>query len=181
MSYEQLLNLNYGNTADGAAYASSTTITDVSPAPQFAVPAGYCAVGTTFRLKAHGIISTTGSPTMKLGFYWGGVSGIALTESPATAVGAGAASWPWWMEYEGTVRTIGSSGSIMGMGVLYLPTGLSAWTPIPLVDVSGTANGVVTIDTTIQKAITAGATWGTNSASNTLTVHRFTVEDLSRV
>jgi hypothetical protein len=34
-------------------------------------------------------------------------------------------------------------------------------------------------DTTTAKALVLGATWGTNSASNTLTVHQWLVESVS--
>ena len=182
MSYRQLLNLNYGNTASGAAYASSTSLTDVTADPQFPLPANQFPVGGTCVLFAHGIISTTGTPTIKLGFYYGGIAGVALGVSPATATGNNAASWPWILRWQGSVRTIGGSGTIMGIGELLLGTSLSVFAAsIPLVPTSGAANAVQTIDTTTTKPITVGAQWGTNNAANTLLLQGFTVEDLARV
>jgi hypothetical protein len=182
MSYEQLLNYQAGHDTDGAAFASSTTLTDISPNPQLGLSAGYGLKGLTLRLRASGIFSTTGTPTLKLGFYWGGVAGVSLGVSPATTTGSGAASWPWLMEWWGTIRSIGSSGQTMGMGFILLGTSLSAFAAaVPLVPTSGSANAVSTTNTTVAQNVTVGAQWGTSSASNTITLQNYTVEDLTRV
>ncbi len=46
----------------------------------------------------------------------------------------------------------------------------------PLRREDGRFVATATIDTTAAKALTIGAQWGTNSASNTITCHHFGVE-----
>lgn len=153
-------------TADGSALASSTTLTDISPTPNITIPANLLEVGSLIRLSAWGKFSNTGTPTLLAGFYYGAVAGTALAASSAITTTTGATNWQWRLWYEGRVRTVGSSGTIMGAGELALATSLTAWTYRPLPE---TALATVTIDTTAAKAITVGAQWGTSSASNTIT------------
>ena len=158
-------------TADGTALASSTTLTDVSAAPQLTVPANYIHLNTRIQLDADLTFSTTGTPTLLLGFYYGGVAGSALAASSAITTGSGAASWSARLTYSGKVTAVGSSGSIIGHGTLDLGTSLTAFTTRPIPEVA--ASRTVTIDTTAAKALTVGAQWGTSSASNTITCNNF--------
>lgn len=162
------------NFADGSAYASSVTLTDVSPAPQVTVPAYLLELGTTICLKARGEFSNTGTPTLLLGFYYGGVAGTALAASSAVTTTTGATAWPWELQWEGKVRALGSSGSVKGTGRLLLGTALTSYALRPVPEVA--ASRTVTIDTTTAKAVTVGAQWGTNSSSNTLTCYDLSVE-----
>lgn len=161
------------NVTAGAAYVSSSTIADVSPAPQIILPANLLDVGQVLRLTAFGTFSNTATPTLILGFYYGGVAGVALAATGATTTTTGATNWPWRLEYEGRVRSTGTGGTVMGSGWLNLATSLTAYTQIPI---PATALATVTTDTTTAKTLTVGATWGTLSASNTLTCHHFSAE-----
>lgn len=161
------------NVTAGTAYNTSVTITDVSPAPQIILPANLLDVGQVLRLTAFGTFSNTGTPTLILGFYYGGVAGVALAATGAVTTTTGATNWPWRLEYEGRVRSTGTGGTVMGSGWLNLATSLTAYTQIP---VPATALATVTTDTTTAKSLTVGATWGTSSASNTLTCHHFSAE-----
>jgi hypothetical protein len=159
-------------TADGSPLASSVTLTDISPAPQI-VPSAVVMIeaGMEFEVEAYGEFSTTGTPTLLLGFYWGGVAGTALAASSAITTTTTGAAWPWRMHYRGRIRATGTSGSIKGVGHLQLGTSLTAmamsWIPVTQ------ALRTVTIDTTAAggKALTVGAQWGTSSASNTATCY----------
>jgi hypothetical protein len=160
----------------GAALVSSVTLTDISPAsPQYFTNAPLYA-GQRFRLSAYGIFSTTGTPTLLMGFYYGGVAGTLLAATAATATGSGAAAWPWEAHLNFRVVTIGTSGTVWCKGWVDTPTGLAALTrtPIPI-----TQTQPITVDTTTSKALTFGAQWGTSSASNTITCEDFIVESLN--
>lgn len=156
------------HVAAGTAYANSTTLTDVSPAPQKTMPGLTLQPGTVIDLRAAGSFSTTATPTLLLGFYYGGVAGVALAASSAITTGTTAAAWPFLLEYRGQVRSVGTGGQIVGQGRLYLGTSLTAFTVRPIPETA--AARTVSIDTTTSKAITVGAQWGAASASNTLTV-----------
>lgn len=161
----------------GAALASSTTLTDISPAPQFLSQTfGQMYIGQRWRIVAHGIFSTTGTPTLLLGFYYGGVAGTALAATAATATGSGAAAWPWKLELQMSVRSLGSSGTVWAQGFCDLGTSLTALarTAIPVTNVQ-----LVTVNTTVNSALTVGAQWGTSSVSNTVTCEDLIVEQLN--
>jgi hypothetical protein len=162
------------HTADGAAYASSVTLTDVSPTPPITLP-GYSLLepGYEVEIEASGSFSNTGTPTLLLGIYYGGVAGLALAKSSAVTTATGT-SLPWEMRYRGVVRAVGAAGQINGRGRLYLGTALTLFTVRPIPETL--AERTVTIDTTIAKIITVGAQWGTSSASNTLTVNDISVK-----
>jgi len=164
--------------ADAAAYASSTTLTDVSALPAITLPANALEPGVEIELYAEGQFSNTGTPTLLLGFYFGGVAGVALAASGAITTITGATAWAWQMRYRGTVRAAGSTGSIQGQGALYMPASLTQFQAayaIPAV----AASRVATIDTTAAKAVTVGAQWGTSSASNTLTCTNISLQLIS--
>lgn len=162
------------HTSDGTAYASSTTLTDVSPTPPIVLAANQLEVGSEIEISACGNFSTTGTPTLLLGIYLGGVAGVALAASSAVTTGSAAASWPFMLKYRGVVRSTGTSGSINGQGEFLLGTALTAFTVRPIPETL--AARTVTIDTTAAKSITIGAQWGTSSASNTLTVNDISVK-----
>lgn len=161
------------HVADGTALASSTTLTDISPAPNITIPANSLEAGVEIDLTALCTFSTTGTPTLLVGFYLGGVAGSALAVSSAITTGSGAAAWSIIMRYRGRLRSIGSSGSIVGQGELQLGTALTTFTGRPIPEVA--ANRTVTWDTTASKAITVGAQWGTSSASNTITCNEISL------
>jgi len=161
------------NILAGSAYNTSVTLTDVSPAPQVVLPANALDNGMILRLTAFGVFSTTVTPTLLLGFYYGGVAGTALAASAATATASSVTNVPFRMEWCGRVRTTGTTGTIFGQG--WLDLGLTVATvthsPLPV-----TALAAVTVDTTTAKAVTVGAQWGTSNAANTLTCHHFSAE-----
>jgi hypothetical protein len=161
------------NATAGAAYVSSSTLADVSPTPQLVLPANLLDVGQVIRLRAFGTFSNTATPTLLLGFYYGGVAGTALAATSAITTTTGATNWQFSMEYEGRIRSTGTAGTILGAGWIDLATSLTAVTHRPIPE---TALATVTIDTTTAKNLTLGAQWGTLSASNTLTCHHFSVE-----
>jgi hypothetical protein len=161
--------------ADGAAYNTSIALTDVSPTPQITLP-GYTLLepGYELEMEASGQFSNTGTPTLLLGFYYGGIAGVALAASSAVTTTTGAAAWPWRMRYRGVVRVVGSAGQIVGQGELLLGTALTLFTVRPIPEVA--ASRAATIDTTVAKTITIGAQWGASSASNTLTCNDISVK-----
>lgn len=160
----------------GAAYANSTTATDVNlsatTTTPVVLPANFLDVGTTLILKAFGVFSTTGTPTLKLGFSYGGANGgVSLCDTGAITTGSGVTNVPWRIEATVHIRSLGTSGVAIGQGFCAFGTSVSATNFLPM---PNTALATVTIDTTAAKQISAAATWGTPSASNTLTCHGFT-------
>lgn len=149
-----------------------TTKQDVSPAPVPVIPGGKLRPGSQLHVKAKGSFSTTGTPTLTLGF-WFGTRALSITGdialSSVITTGSGAAEWPWEMEWDGVCTAIGASGTLLGSGHLKLGTSLTALSvvPVPITNALRT----VTIDTTIERAIGVSATWSASSASNQVTTN----------
>ena len=161
------------HVADGSAFNTFTTFQDVGPAPQLVIPQQMMDVGMELYLYAHGEFSTTGTPTLSIGFWFNGAAGAAptsiLAQSSAITTASGAAALPWECWWRGRLRTIGASGSFKGTGQLIYGTTLTAVTlvPIPITQALRT----VTVDTTANRAVGVGAAWGTSNASNTITTY----------
>jgi hypothetical protein len=170
--------LNAPAVGAGTALASSTTLTDISPAPQLVVPANYLYPGQRLRVEAYGIFSTTtGTPTLLLGAYWGGVA--AVTPLAATAANATVNSLtavPWQLRLNIRVITVGAAGTVWCAGWAKMATSLTTMTEYAL---PSTQTMPITINTTTANALTIGAQWGTSSASNTITCEDCLIEALS--
>jgi hypothetical protein len=157
----------------GSAYASSSAATDVSPAPQFFTQTwGAMYTGQKWRTTGWVIASNTGTPTLNLGVYYGGVAGVALCTSGTITTTTSMSGWQWLIFVESEVITIGSTGTIRSYGWVDVPTSATAVTRQSM---SATSQDV-TVNTTTNSAWTFGATWGTNNASNTLTCKGFKIE-----
>lgn len=124
--------------------------------------------GTLIDIDAWGVFSTTGTPTLLLGWYYGLVAGVSIAAGAAKTTGSGVTNVAWAYSYNGRITKIGTSGAIIGLAYWKLHSSNSAWTEYTAPEA---AMAEVTIDTTVNKQISIGATWGTASASNTITCH----------
>jgi hypothetical protein len=147
------------NTGAATAFASS-----------YSIPAGSLTVGSVIRVKLYGVYSTALTPpTITLAIKVG--STTLLTTGAITAVNS-LTNDGWWTEALMTVTAIGASGSMEAQGFSCFAT---AATAAQNVDMTNTAV-VGSIDTTASLALTANVTWGTASASNTITLREMIVE-----
>lgn len=160
-------------TAAGAAFASFTTKKSIDALPVPTIPAGKLRRGSKLLVSARGEFSTTATPTINLGF-WVGTRALSITTDLALSgtitTGTGAAAWPWEMYWEGMLNSDpGTTATLLGHGRLYLGTSLTAYaiSTIPITQALRT----VTVDTTIERTIGVSGTWGTSSASNSVTVY----------
>lgn len=167
----------------GAAFASFTTKKDVSPLPIPRIPAGRLELGSIIEIEAEGEYSTTGTPNGTWGLYLGtydDASGSTPTITTDIALSSvivtpsAAAAFPWRMRWRGKVNKTGSSGTVIGTGELIQGTSLTAQStfPIPIT----LALRTVAINTTIDNRIGVSFTWGTSSASNSVTTYIVTAD-----
>lgn len=177
-------------TARGTAKNTFTSYQDVAGQtnrPDL-LPSSYAnelKLGTKVHLAANGEFSTTGTPTLGLGFIYGATpnaaGGVAIGQSTSVTTGSGAAAWPWFMDWYGVVTQTGgpsSLGVLYGSGILQLGTGLDAFSTRALPPTAAARSA--SIDTTVQKQWGVGAVWGTSSASNSITVDSFIVEIMNQ-
>lgn len=161
--------------ADGPS-VTAAALTDASPtADPIIVPADLLEKGTRLIIDAFGqLTSTSATPTVVLGFYYGGTAGVALAVTAALPISATETAWPWWIHYEGKIRSTGATGQIVGQGWCKKGTSLTAWTDTPMPVVA--ANRAVTIDTTARKILSVGATLSSVTGTPALIVTDFAAE-----
>jgi hypothetical protein len=160
-------------TAASAAFNTFTTkqnVTTLGNVP--VIPAGKLRAGSKIEVQAQGNFSTTGTPTLSLGF-WIGTRALSMTIdlaiSSAITTGSAAAAWPWLMKWYGFCTKADVSGTLLGQGELMLGTALTTFAadvPIPIT----AALRTVAIDTTIERAIGVSAAFSASSASNQVVV-----------
>jgi len=181
------------HSTDGSAYNTFTTFQDVSPQPQLVIPQQSFEVGLRMRLEAWGEASTTGTPTLSIGFFFNGAASTTvigtgtapttiLAQYTAVATASAIASFPWYACWVGTLRVVGvgaTASTWQGAGYVDPPgsalTAFAARQPIP----STKALRTVTCDCGASRAVGVGAAWGTSSASNIIQVNTFSVELLT--
>jgi len=159
--------------AASAAFNTFTTkqnVTTLGNVP--VIPAGKLRAGSKLVVNARGNFSTTGTPTLSLGF-WIGTRALTMTIDLAISslitTASGAAAFPWIMEWEGLCTKADVSGTLLGHGKLYLGSSLIAFNapvPIPITQALRT----VAIDTTIERAIGVSAAFSASSGSNQVQV-----------
>lgn len=164
------------------AYNTFTTKRDVSPLPIPRIPAGKLRAGSVVRIEASGEYSTTGTPTLVWGLHLGTHDGTTTTTptivtdialSSVITTPSGAAAFDWRLEWRGRVTKTGSAGTIAGCGSLDQGTSLTARSPFPIPITQ--ALRTVAINTTVENAVGVSATWGTSSASNSITCYEISV------
>lgn len=165
------------HTAAGSAFNTFTTKKSVDPLPVPVIPAGKLRIGSKVLIRANGEYSTTGTPTLAWGL-WFGTRALSITGdialSSVITTPSGAAAFPWLMEWEGICNAIGTAGSLLGQGTLVQGTSLTAAATFPI-PITQALRTVSSFDTTIERAVGVSATWGTSSASNSITVNNLTV------
>jgi hypothetical protein len=151
---------------DGTPF-TGTALADISPLP--AKPMPVVEQGTVLRLRANLELTTaSATPTLTLGFYWGGIAGVAVAAGAAIAVPAAITAGEVIAEYEGEFRVLGASGSLKGSGRIYMPTTLTAFaTPIPIPQTA--AARTVTVNTVNGSIVTVGANWSVATGAPSIT------------
>jgi hypothetical protein len=163
--------------AIGPNYNTFTTRQDVSPRgagigqlPE--IQGGVLGYGSKIKFEADGEFSTTGTPTLSLGFYIGTPAGApttVLAENTAIAMPSSVTSFPWHLEWHGIVVQTGVTGSVVGCGSLQYGTSLTVLTSLEIP--ATLALRTIVWDTTINRAVGVCATWSVSSASNNVRVY----------
>ena len=179
--------LNWGppyQTTIGAALASSTTLTDISP-PQNASPVDNYSnqtpwyPGNIFLFEAFFIYGTSGAPTLTLGFYYGGTGGTAMcaTAAVTTASGVTANTSGYARALVRVTGHAASGNTIVAQGFatnIAATAGVTSFMPAT----ASVGNAVAINTTTTGNALSFGATWGTSNASSTITCTQYYIWQL---
>lgn len=149
-----------------AAYSSKPTT----------IPVGYFEDGTTFRTEAWGTFSTTGTPTLVFGVYYGAT---ALAVNVAFTTASGAATLPWHFRVITQVISAAVPSAVVtsSHGELVYGTTVAATTQIPI---PGIAQASVNVDNTAAGELSVQATFSASSASNIVVLRGFYIEEITQ-
>lgn len=168
--------------ASHTAIASTTTRTNLwAPALWTPIAAYDPKPGKVYILRCGGIISTTGTPTIVFNPTFGQsatpASNIALGATTTWTLGT-LSSAPWYAEFVLGFRQLGiaaSGATCTGNG--FVVVGGAAGAVGQSVPMGGTV--VTTADHTTAQGLTLDMTWGTSSASNTITAQWTCLQSLN--
>jgi hypothetical protein len=147
----------YVRTTVGTALTNSTTPTNLATCPS--IPANVLKVGDKIRIQAQVIATATNSTdTLNLKPQIVPASGSTI-ELPSLGAFDVATNDIWLLDFELTVRVIGASGKIVGMGSI--ASGVSG-----TVTLKGVYLAETTINTTIGQTIGVQGTWSVADAGN---------------
>jgi hypothetical protein len=187
MSIQTWVETLVSSQVDGAAYASSNTITSILPAQAvYTLPSNYFYIGKVLRVRALGRISAAvAGPNLTLSFWLGTVATpiVAWTSSAFALVARATTNVTWELDLMMTCRAVGSgtNANLMGVGCMTSEACLgSAASVATSAMLPLTAPAVGTgFDSTITNVANLAATWGTNSGSNSLLLHAYTLESMN--
>lgn len=125
-------------------------------------PANFWVIGRTIRYTIHGDFADTGNPTTQIKIKLGSTT---IIDSGAVTVTSLTGTEKWSLSGFLTCRTTGASGTIEATTDFEYETSVGS-SPIEKFNIAGAST---TFDTTASGALDLTWTWGTASASNTIT------------
>lgn len=165
----------FNSTAD-ATVANSTADTSIigSGVGSLTIPASALNVaGKTLRVIVRGILSNTLTPTLNIKFKIGGTTIVSTGAQTVTNVVSNSS---FEVVVFVTTRTTGSNGTVIANGSIEYDSTTFVDTREPMIQTSAS-----TVNLTTTQAIDVSATWGTASASNTITGQIAVLEIISSV
>ena len=187
----------YSMPASGAALSNSTTNTvltgNTSTNPAFELPTPLWQpayfVGKALHVLAKGTFGTTGTPTLTIGCYVDPTQNSTASQQILAATGAlttpsGVTNGNWELEFTVSMQSIGVTSSAYTAtwntsGTFKLGAGNNAATTAASVYMVGNPQTTIAVNPMAINFLEIWATWGTASASNTITCSQFMVLGLN--
>lgn len=177
------------SSANGSAYSTSTTPTLLNPAAASAyLPANFWlptyGVSKAVLVKAWGVLSDTSTPNLTIEVLANTTQGTRnssgiIATTGAVAQASGVTNVYWDLEVYLSCASTGGSGTILAIGSFNVQTATTATQKIRCSSSSANPNTALTLSTQSAYYLELFATWGTNSASNTITCYGFTALGLN--
>lgn len=148
------------NTTDSAAIASTASATNFNKS--VTLSKSLYEVGRVFNIKANGVYSSTGTPTLIFAILLG--STTLVTFAAKTAIN-NASNQSWAIDGDLVVRSLGATGTLMCSGVLRVNTSAGVDTVETKVNAAATTANLNT-----AQALQINLTWSASDAANTATL-----------
>lgn len=169
--------------ADVASVTLSTTLKALVPAGSLP-PLGsnyFSFVGKAVRIKMTGRITTGATPgNGQFALMWGSGAdntGTNVVQSSTFALVASQTNLTWWLELILRCRAIGTSGSLIGTGIMSFNNAVVASTNQPIL-IPASAPAATTIDTTAANLLSPQFL-RSGSTAETMQVHECLTEALN--
>lgn len=165
--------VNWRTPGPGTATTTFTTLQAITPTQKAGPEAGanVADAGTTFHIMASGIYGTASTaPTMQVGIGLNGAAPTTWVNTAATLQASQTVAL-WQLTFWAIVLTDGSSGTIQGQGnATGVGSSATATVMVPATQVTA-----LTWNSTTTNYFNMGASFGTSSASNSITCNSFIV------
>ena len=181
------------NSAVGSAFASFTSAQYIGPSvtgsgylPANFVPPTY-GVGKSLLIKAHGVISVTGTPNFTMGVTLNTTQGTynssgIMATTAAVAMSSGVTNVPWELEVIATFSGTGSSGAVLADGIWKVynaATSATAWGAYRCSSSTANPNTALTISTEVAYYVELAGTFSASSSSNSVQCYNLAVLGLN--
>jgi len=177
------------NSQNGSAQNTFTSAQAIGPTTGAAyLPANFfqssLGVGKGLLVKAHGVLSTTGTPNFTLGVSFNTTqgtynSGAVIATTPATAMPSSVTNVPWELEVVIVCTATGGSGSFLSDGIFKLYGSGTSLVAARCSSSTANPNTGVTVSTESAYYAELVGTWSASSSSNSVTVYAVTVLGLN--
>ena len=155
---------------DTTSHTVSNTVTETNGSVCNFSAGATNVLNRIYRVRSSGIFSTTGTPTLRLKILI--VNVVTLGLSKTFTCPSGASNLPWWIDVEIVRTATGATGTTAMSGVFAIG-GLTVGSA--QLELQAATNAGATWDATVAQGLTISFTWGTASASNSVTQNYFKV------
>jgi hypothetical protein len=155
-----------GGVVPGSVIVAASTVANTTTETQLVgltVPANDAVAGAIYLIKASGVYSDTGTPTLAFGLRWGGAAGVSIATTAATTLGSGVSNEYWQAEALIQIWT-----ATTAMGYLNVDLGTSTSTNATTRLTGTTGASAATVAVTTQKVLSLTVTFSAASSSNTI-------------
>lgn len=159
--YRQIADKTVANTV-----TETSIIGTGAPGQTLTFGANFFNVGTSIKWRAMGYVSDTGTPTIRFKVKLGTT---VIYDTGAQSLPSLTGNQLIYLEGQTTCRTVGATGTFFSTSEVFANTGASS---IGNLDVT-VPTTTVTVDTTASQTLDITVTWGTASASNSITINTF--------
>jgi hypothetical protein len=172
----------YTSTANVSVATAVTATLIGSGVGTLTLPANFLIAGRTIRIRAKGYVTTTAAPSTLIFLSKLGATTVSNTNNgTGVAPTASMTAKPWDMEQDITCRTVGSSGTVMAVGLVRMSTSATVTfntANLAAILMCSTATpATVTVNTTTSLAIDFQVTDA--GTGTTVVCTNFTVEVLN--
>lgn len=159
--YRQIADKTVANTV-----TETSVIGTGAPGQSLTLGANFFVVGSSIKWRMMGYVADTGTPTIRFKVKLGTT---VIYDTGAQSLPSLSGNQFIFLEGQATCRSTGASGTIFATSEVFANTGASS---IGNLDVT-VPTSAVTVDTTSAQTFDITVTWGTASASNSITINTF--------